>query len=125
MRLTVTGIETIELTDPLDLCQKPAAAVGIQPNPPPIGIPMPPSPRIPRGPWVTPIPNIGDPVNPIPLPTIDWTHRPDYRTAEPSEPEKWGRGLTAAVEDGMDSSHHATSRGKRNGDKDAGRANRL
>ena len=85
MTLTVTGIETIELTDPLDLCQKPV-------------IPTP----MPSGPWVTPtIPNIGD-VNPIPLPRRPWDtkwehkmgktilHAPDYK-------EKWGRGLTAAV----------------------------
>ena len=101
MTLTVTGVEPIELTDPLDLCQ-----------PQPRSIPVPkkqiPTPFGPSGggttkPRVTPIPNIGDPINPIPLPRRPWTDEPGkwIRRYQPDYPtptsEKWGRGLTAAV----------------------------
>jgi len=96
MTLTVTGVETIEITDPNGVCenqqrQKARSA----PDPSPLDILKG---RQPNPPYV-PLPGIPAPINPIPLPEIGtWRRQQGPATYEqlydPHAKEKWQVGLT-------------------------------
>lgn len=91
MTLTVTGVETIEITDPNGVCEK--ARDHLQHD---IlrGRPQVPTPT---GPYPFPIPGT-PPINPIPLPRIDeWRRRQEVtyeHRYDPDAKEKWQVGLT-------------------------------
>lgn len=98
MTLTVTGIETIEITDPQGL-------IDAQPKPPSGRVDI----LIPGQPTVVPVPSptpggtpytppfSGDPINPIPLPGHTPAERPSIPWSKWTHPGggRWARGLRA------------------------------
>jgi len=101
MTLTVTGIETIELTDPQGICQRPARSRPVQPAPP---APAPPAPPAPRPPTIRPW-RVGDPQ---PQPEAIWRHIDTTRARQTTNfgtcdfgpfphttGDKWSKGLWA------------------------------
>ena len=82
MKLDVTGVETIELTDPRGFCNPPVL--------PQQGFPMP----------IIPLPFTPTPLHPVPgistvVPSI-WSRNPPSTSEEYLE--KWGKGLTRQTE---------------------------
>ncbi len=83
MNLEVTGVETIEITDPRRLCQPQpqVGSIGVQIGGNPVNIPVNPSPSMPS------FPPTGFPAQPNILPS-KW-----YRGLPPaSDPKKWQQG---------------------------------
>ena len=94
MKLNVSGIETIEVTDPKGLCNQPVPQVG-QPAPwQPAPTPYAPQPA--GAPWITPMPYTGAP---LPLHTEIWSKtlpRSVVPRFDPDYNEKWERGISKA-----------------------------
>lgn len=89
--LNVTGVETIEITDPNGVCEKQrqkerGAPSDPLPNKPGTYVPMPR--QLPPG-----IPG-GQPINPIPLPSHPWRRQVEPTIYEHHAKEKWQVGLT-------------------------------
>lgn len=90
MTLDVTGVETIEITDPKGVCNPPAPA-GV------IGVPGLPYPQ-PSQPYIPSIPGLPLPSQPYPSPSGlgNWSKAWRHRLADDNV--KWGVGLPEGTE---------------------------